>query len=171
MDFKQYIKENIQTNYKIFVDLDGVLVNLGKHIKQFNLGTFEEIDAQKNSGTLWKMIEAQGPEFWSHAPWMKDGMLLWGYVKKYNPSILTAVPATGKKPAKVGKEQWVKRELGSFVNCIITEAKLKQQYAGPNCILIDDMVKNCDQWTKAGGIAIRHINTKDTISQLKLLSL
>jgi hypothetical protein len=38
----------------------------------------------------------------------------------------------------------------------------------PN-VLIDDYDKNCREWESAGGIAVRHINSMNTISQLRKL--
>ena len=170
MNFRDYLKENSQ-QYKIFLDLDGVCVNLGKAIKVFGLGSFEEIDAKGIQDELWKRIREAGSDFWRDCPWMKDGQELWKYVKKYNPSILTAPPHSGKEECEKGKREWVKREMGQSVNCIVTVAKLKQQYASPSAVLIDDMQKNIDQWKSAGGIGILHKNTKETIERLKALGL
>ena len=65
---------------------------------------------------------------------------------------------------------WVYKELPG-VNLILRSAKHKKDFAGPNCILIDDRIDNIQGWRDAGGIGIHHINTKHTIDQLKVLDL
>lgn len=170
MKFKKLYNES-SSDYKLFVDLDGVLVNLNKAIKVFGLGGFEEIDANDLQGVLWNKIKERGSDFWMLAPWQKDGHELWEYIKSSDPTILTAPPNTGAVQAEKGKKDWVKRELGQSVKCIVTAAKKKAEHAKKGSILIDDMVKNIDQWVAAGGIGILHKNTKDTITRLKELGL
>lgn len=170
MKFKKLYTES-SVDYKLFCDLDGVLVNLNKAIKVFGLGGFEDIDANNLQGVLWNKIKERGSDFWMLAPWQKDGHELWDYVKSYKPIILTAPPKVGADEAEKGKRDWVKRELGQSVKCIVAYAEDKQKQASKNSILIDDMVKNIDQWTATGGIGILHKNTKDTIARLKELGL
>ena len=50
---------------------------------------------------------------------------------------------------------------------ILANAEDKQNYSSPNSILIDDRPSNIEQWRNKGGIGILHINTNDTLKQLK----
>ena len=54
---------------------------------------------------------------------------------------------------------------------ILSPAKLKQKYAAPNHILIDDKPSNIEEWRSQGGIGILHTSATNTISQLKELGL
>lgn len=170
MKFKKLYVES-SADYKLFCDLDGVLVNLNKAIKVFGLGGFEEIDANDLQGVLWNKIKERGSDFWALCPWQKDGLQLWEYIKSKDPTILTAPPNTGIHQAEKGKKDWVKRELGQSVKCIVTPAKKKADHARANSILIDDMEKNINQWVAAGGIGILHKNSDDTIKRLKELGI
>lgn len=110
-----------------------------------------------------------GPNFYSNLDMMPDGNQLWGYVKKYNPTILTGIPRGNWAPPQ--KKAWVAKYLGSNVPVITGMARDKYTYAAKNHILIDDTQKNIDEWIRAQGIGILHINADNTIQQLKGLGL
>jgi len=154
----------------IYCDMDGVLCNFEKRFKELTGIDFNEY-VEKNTWTkTWKIVENDGIRFWSDLEWMKDGKKLWDFIKGLNVQILTGSPyyKVGEY-AKIGKEIWVDRELGNVkVNHI--PGKLKYKYIENNDILIDDSKRNCDIWENNGGIAILHIDTKNTIKELiKLL--
>ena len=151
--------------FEIFCDMDSVLTDFHKQVRkihpQFDNGIFDETER-------WRLINAEGPKFWSEMEWMKDGKRLWDYIKKYNVTILSTY-GKSRKNAIVGKRIWIKRELGSkySINAIIIKSRKKSKYADENKILIDDMMKNIIGWEIEGGIGIHHINTNDTIKQLE----
>jgi hypothetical protein len=70
----------------------------------------------------------------------------------------------------VAKHDWVHRELPD-TQLLLRNAKHKKDFAAPDSILIDDRIDNINGWIDAGGIGIHHINTQDTIEQLKNLGL
>ena len=158
--------EGKNVEYKVYVDLDGVLVNFKKAIEAIGL-KLDDLD--NKPGMAWSRIAKAGENFWAHAPWMKDGKELWDFVKKYNPTILSA-PTTANS-SKTGKRIWVKNELGQNIEVILCKKSEKQNYADEKSILIDDFDKNIDQWKSRGGIGILHTNAKDTIRKLKDLGL
>ena len=95
---------------------------------------------------------------------MPDGKELWDYVKKYDPSILTA-PSENLAICKAGKKKWIKDNLNNQEKIIID--RNKGNYADTNSILIDDRKDNIDDWIKNGGIGVLHTSTKDTLIKLK----
>lgn len=164
--FKTVYEADESNSFKIYQDMDGCLTNFGKAIKELGLN-FDILDNEP--GRAWPIIAKAGENFWAHMKWMKDGQELWDYVKKYDPTILSA-PSQANS-SKTGKRIWVKNELGQNVKVILCKAAEKQQYANPKAILIDDMQKNIDQWLSNGGIGVLHTNAKDTIKKLKDLGL
>lgn len=50
---------------------------------------------------------------------------------------------------------------------IVSGKKLKQTYAGPDMLLIDDAKENIEQFIHRGGHGIHHKNAMDTIEELK----
>lgn len=175
MRLTHYINE--QSEYKIYCDLDGVLVDFIRGIKDnidMSIGTWGDWKAKKKktSQHVWSEVAEIGASFWSELHWTKDGKQLWNYIKKYDPIILTARPKTVNSAIK-GKQQWINKQLGSNASskALIVLGIQKQDYADSNSILIDDNKRNIRQWKSKGGIGILHKNTNDTLKQLKELGI
>lgn len=165
----------MKVDYKIYVDLDGVLADLDKHLKQTIGKTFMDLRGTDHTGNGFEMFvadeRAKGHSVFDQLDMMPDAELLWNYVVKYNPSILTA---TGQPhvPAKAEKIRWVHENLEGFDQIYTVQGgKDKYTFAEPNAILIDDSVKNINDWIRAGGKGILHTSAADTIAQLKQLGL
>lgn len=144
---------------KIFLDMDGVLSDFEGCFRKHTGYDFLESDPNK-----WRTVGSiKG--FWEFMPWMPDGKELWNavkFLKQLTPTILTA--PTFNTECKSGKLAWCKRELGAKVPVIIE--KIKEKYASPDGILIDDRTKNIDAWKAAGGIGILHTSAAQSLSEL-----
>ena len=164
---------------EIFCDFDGVLVNFDKQVSKM-LGhdldhpNFETLPRADKAKILEKTFDTV--EFWANMEPMPDFHSLWGYIKYWKPSALTAYPTWGRESpqiAKQGKWQWAKKHLQipeSKFHCVAREDK--QKYAinnGISNILIDDHPKNIEEWNNKGGHGIFHTSAVSTITQLKLL--
>lgn len=146
--------------------MDGVLVDFDKGY--FKL-TGQKLDGEHRSDDhFWDPINDAGYDFWINLEWSNDGKRLWKYIEKYSPDLLSA--PSRQNDSRVAKHDWVKKELPG-VHLILRSAKHKKDFAGPNCILIDDRIDNIQGWRDAGGIGIHHVSTKHTIDQLKVLDL
>jgi hypothetical protein len=155
-----------QNQYKIYCDMDGVLVDFDKGYMKL---TGKDISGQFFSDTdFWDPINAAGYDFWINLEWMTDGKDLWSYIEKYNPELLSA--PSRQMESRVAKNHWVERELPD-VHLILRNAKHKKDFAGPNNILIDDRVDNINGWIEAGGIGILHTSAENTINELKKLGI
>lgn len=153
----------------IFQDLDGCLVNFDKGFEQLSGGIpCKEYESKYGTKEFWKLITKQGKDFWVNLEWMPDGKILWNYIKKYNPILLTA--PSSHPSSHEGKIEWRNRVLPS-TDMIITHRKNKQLYSGPEKILIDDNIKTYEEWNSKGGIAILHKSALETINKLKELGL
>ena len=53
----------------------------------------------------------------------------------------------------------------------MTTRRGKVKFAAPTHILIDDYIKNCNEWKAAGGLAIHHRDPARTAKELKELIL
>lgn len=155
---------------KIFLDMDGVLCDFIKGVKDTTGEDFTSPDLNKGAkGKIKAEIENKS-DFWHNLEWMPGGVELFRYVKSSHPYILSAY-ANWDKNCKEGKNSWIKRHLmipKQRINLVKREEK--QNYAvidGVANILIDDYIKNIREWEKAGGIGIHHINAQKTINTLK----
>jgi len=152
-------------DYKIYCDMDGVLVDFDKGYKELT-GRDASFDTPKEE--FWEPISKAGAAFWIKLPWMPDGKQLWDYIKPYNPDLLSA--PSREESSKIGKRVWVKRNIPG-TKLILRSAERKQEFATPNSILIDDRADNIQRWKDAGGIGIHHTSAADTIQQLKKIGL
>lgn len=161
--------------YKLFVDLDGVLADFVQGVQKL-FPEYSEHQYETDSTfrkEMWNRINthaSQGGELWYNLNPLPDARQLWNHVKLYNPVILTAT-GTKVKTAGEQKMRWVKEHLGNVPVILVPGARDKYKHASHNHILIDDKKKAIDPWVLAGGVGILHINAANTIEQLKKLGL
>lgn len=84
---------------------------------------------------------------------------------KRKPHILSA-PLDSSKTCRTEKRDWINAYYKDQVDEFHLE-KDKFKFAAPNRILIDDTPKKVRPFIEAGGKAILHLNTKDTLAQLR----
>jgi hypothetical protein len=160
-------------SYTYFLDLDGVLVDFDKAVKQLTGGIgFEDYCNINGKDKMWKTILSGGSVWWATLPWMPDGKKLWNTLKLKNITILTSGSKkyNGTVP-EIGKKEWVFKNLGGVIKVIVTDsAHDKQRYSKPNSVLIDDMPSNIEEWKSRGGIGILHKNAETTIKAIESLN-
>lgn len=179
MNLQGLLKEDTNELYQIYQDMDGCLCDFNARFEHFSGMTPEEykITAEEQFGEkigkerFWSLIDEQvGVRFWRGMSWMPEGRELWDYVKKFNPIILTA--PSRNKVSIIGKNLWVKDNLGENIPIEFKSANSKSDFAGPNQILIDDRLDTILDWKSKNGIGILYEgNTKDVIKELKKLGL
>jgi len=157
-----------QQQYKLYCDMDGVLVDFERGYNDLTGKQTPGVDSTYDKNDFWSAITKAGSKFWADLNWMSDGQQLWNYINQYNPKLLTA--PSREKSSEIGKNEWVSNNIpGTPV--VFKQAKDKKDLAEPNAILIDDRKDNIQQWIDAGGIGIRHTSTESTIKQLQKLGL
>ena len=156
-----------EISYKIYCDMDGVLVDFDRGYKELTGISPKGLENQ-DPAEFWKPITQAGAQWWIRLKWMPDGKALWDYIKQYSPDLLSA--PSREESSKIGKRIWVKRELPD-VKLILKPADEKYQYATPTSILIDDRQSNIAQWNQVGGIGIFHTSTQNTIKEVQKLGL
>ena len=90
--YKEMLQEN-QSKYRIFCDMDGVIADFDTRFKTLNSEKISpgEYESKYGKEKFWDFIDKEnGVKFWVGIPWMKDGKELWDFIKKYNPSLLSA---------------------------------------------------------------------------------
>jgi hypothetical protein len=149
----------------LFVDMDGVLAD-------FDTG-HERLTGVRSDKLLdnadWKAVEAD-KMFYAKLPPMPDLHVLWSYVRRYRPTVLTGLPKT-VQGAEHQKRAWIATYIGPDVPVICCASKDKCLYAMPGDILIDDWEKYQHLWVAKGGAWITHRSAEDTITQLKAMGL
>lgn len=163
-------------NAIIYSDSDGVICD-------FMAGAVALLGPHAFAGHLdWPTKQEQGAivnqheAFWETLPPMPDWKQYWGFIEKYHPHILTAVPSWDHNFAEVeeGKREWYRRHIPSLPQNRIhvvyrADKALHATHGKTRNILIDDHQKNIQEFEQAGGIGIYHVNAKVTILKLKEL--
>jgi len=149
---------------KVYLDMDGVLVNFRKGIhKAFNKPyVYSTLSKKWKFWEDWpeitfKMVNAVCDTlFWRHLEWMHDGHDIFEAVFgkfKTNQIYLLTTPMPNLESAS-GKMMWVNDNLPTYLKrTIITQAP-KHLLAEPGTLLIDDKNQNIDGFIKAGGQGI-----------------
>jgi len=157
----------IQSKYKIYVDLDGVLVDWEKQFERYSGGVSPETyEAEHGKENRHKLVHENSPEFYATAPWMKDGKILYSFLKELPCEVLshsTDLEATD------GKKQWLQSNNITWPQNLVPNRSDKAKFAAPDAVLIDDRQDVIDQFNAAGGIGILHTSATDTINKLKEL--
>lgn len=154
----QLLRESQQ--YQIYCDMDGVLVDFVTGYEKFmGKPTGQIYKTPEERKQFWddfnNTVEQRGMkehQYWAGLPPLKNGLLLWKKIKKFDPIILSA-PSYNVAESKKGKLIWVKKYLGNPPTIINYQ---KQKWATPTSILIDDRKDFITKWEAAGGIGILH---------------
>lgn len=154
--------------YKVFVDLDGVLVDFDAGVEAL----FGRKPDDLPPPVLWSRL-AKTPGFYDTLEWMADGRTLWDFVKQFEPTILTGLPRGAW--AEPQKRAWCARELGEAVPVITCLSKEKADKAKASVaegivpILIDDRESLRESFEAAGGIFVFHTRAEESIAALRKL--
>jgi|TARA_B110000971_G_scaffold77144_1_gene79232 hypothetical protein len=152
----------------LYCDMDQVLVDF--------LGGAEKVVgapfAKSDNKTRWSKISGT-KDFWANLDWMPGAKKLYQRVAKYDTRILSAFSGKDSN-SKSGKMKWlgkntkVPRGKTHLVKREDKKAFAKTKEGKPN-VLIDDYIKNIQEWESAGGIGIRHTEVSKTLAELKKL--
>jgi hypothetical protein len=122
-------QEATERRFRVYCDLDGVLVDFESGIRKLFPYEFENEVANANFNvddlprrTMWQRVATASPAFFEHLPWTTHGRLLWNAIAPLQPDILTGVPTGAGGPfsssssisrsSSVEKYKWCQRELG-----------------------------------------------------------
>lgn len=158
----------MQTRYRIFLDLDGVLADFDAGV----LHALGKAPSQLNDRQMWPVL-ARTPGFYDSLPWMADGRDLWDFCRPHNPVIVTGLPLG--KWAEPQKRSWCTRELGSDVPVICCPSRDKGKRAAELLeanevmVLVDDRLKVQTAWEDAGGKFVLHTSAQTSIAALREL--
>ena len=145
--------------------MDGVISDWELQFKRYSGGVpVATYDAEHGKNNRFKFVDKNCPEYYATMPWMKDGKLLYNFVKELPVEILSHAPT---KLAYIGKKQWLANNDVDIKANLVPHRNLKAKFANPDSILIDDREDNINDFIQAGGKAILHKNAVDTINQLK----
>ena len=162
---------------RIYIDMDGVLADFEKGIRELC-----HMEPQSQNGKrsvilddlMWEAIR-KVDHFYGRLDLMPGAKEMFSRIESaYGDKceILTGIPREerGIVTAAQDKIDWMKRVLSdSVVINVCYRAEKIEKCTGPDAILIDDLRKNIDEWTAAGGTGVLHTDAAATLEELKRL--
>ena len=153
-----------ELKYKIYCDMDGVLVNFNKRFNNLTSSNPTQYREENGIDKFWEVIDNEGVGFWVGIEWMDDGKELFNFLKENFDVELLSSPSRAEN-SRLGKRLWViNHKLGVKLN--LEYSRSKHKYAAPNHVLIDDREDIIKDWESKGGVGILHTSTEDTIVEL-----
>lgn len=125
-----------------------------------DLEKYTESSCKEARDFMYNVLE-DDVDFWANLPWMPGGQELWGYIRQFNPRILTSpMDKRGKLGSLEGKRLWLEKNgiLPNIRELIFEHDKFEHaldENGEPN-VLIDDFMAKIGPWREAGGIGIHH---------------
>lgn len=150
----------------IYCDMDGVLCDFDAGVRKLTDEPISSMSVRQK----WKIVR-RNHKFWHELEWFEGGKEIWRVVNRHDGHILSSLPYSDPN-SRPGKLFWLENNIElTDLNRIhlLSQRSAKQNYALQNGIpniLIDDYVKNIDEWTAAGGIAIHHSSAEESLRQL-----
>ena len=167
--YTKSITENVEDLPTIYCDMDMVLCDFLKGAEEVLGTSFIKADKTKR----WPTISAK-KDFWVSLEWMPGSKKMWTFINKYDAHILSAY-STKDANSRKGKLDWLRKNAKltqrSRIHLVLREDKQKfamTQDGKPN-LLIDDYIKNINEYKARGGIGIHHTSSSNTIAELKKL--
>jgi hypothetical protein len=155
-------------DYKIFLDMDGVLVNFDEQFQELTGMMPREFESKYSSDEFWEKIDGAGVGFWRGMKWMPGGEALYNRASQFDHALLSS--PSRSEVSKIGKRLW-RRDKTPNTKLILARSYNKRKYAAPNHILIDDRADNIQQWRDAGGIGILYKSPEQVNAELDKLGL
>ena len=160
---------------KIYFDMDGVIADFNKGIKELcGLEPMAQGDRDEERTTqMWSAVKAV-PHFYLKLDPIPEGMELFSVLYDLRPDdveILTAQPKPKRniETAELDKRLWCEQYL-PMIPVNVSYRSEKQNYANGN-ILIDDFDENIEEWESQGGTGILFTNKDEVLEKLKELNI
>jgi len=153
----------------IYLDLDGVVADFVKRYKEMYHMEPKEAEKKKQFDKFFdEFIATSQFAKLDLMPGAMDGIT---FLRKLNiPTQILSSTANQERYEDISNQKliWLQTYGITFNAIFVPGKRLKQQYAAPDKIIIDDTLSVIEQWNAAGGIGIHHKNWKDTLAILKL---
>jgi 5'(3')-deoxyribonucleotidase len=157
----------------IYVDMDGVLADFKKRfIERFKEEPELDYPSKNKEKSAYKgrfatMVDELQFAILDPMPDLEEGLQFLTSIEfDYDIKLLTSTARIElKQTISSQKEQWLKDYDIKYPAIYVPGKILKQTYARPYRLLIDDTLSNVDQWRANGGKAILHTSWRQTIEE------
>ena len=160
---KEAFRPPLSSQFRLFVDLDGVLADFDLGVKEIT----GKLPSEMGATAMWRAIDGAAKPFFQNLHWMPNARDLWLALAPHQPCILSGIPMeSGSKFAKQ-KRSWCAKHLGHAVTVHLCASRNKHEYCqSKRDILIDDRSSNGKQWETKGGTFVHHTSVRATLEAL-----
>jgi 5'-nucleotidase len=145
----------------LYLDMDGVLADFDSAAAQFLKDYPRDPSNDQWPLGVWRQL-VKVPHLYRNLPLMPQAKELYDLAQQFatelnwRVAILTAIPKGNDVPdAFQDKVEWAKEHFPTLRVYFGPYSADKQHHARTGDILVDDRRSNCEEWTRAGGIAVR----------------
>ena len=169
-------EEKSALQVQLYVDMDGVLVDMESGFMELSDGLApKEYEEKNGKNSFWKLI-ASKPNFWIDLKPMPDAKILWDFIKENFKNPPPVILSAGQGSSIVQqKTAWIIKHIDPTVKVIIASAGSKKpEYVlktpgRVTHVLLDDTQKNINIWDNVAlhRIAILHTDASSSIKKLQ----
>ena len=169
-------EEKSALQVQLYVDMDGVLVDMEAGFMELSDGlTPKEYEEKNGKSSFWKLIGSK-PNFWIDLKPMLDAKILWDFIKENFKNPPPVILSAGQGSSIVQqKTTWIRKHIDPTVKVIIASAGSKKvEYILKTTgrvthVLLDDTQRNIDVWDNVAyhRIAILHTDASSSIKKLQ----
>lgn len=162
---------------KIYLDMDGVLADFDRGVRELCRMEPQSQNGKRSAkidDLMWEAIR-KIDHFYDRLEPMPGAKEMFDIIYgAYGDrcEILTGIPkpSRGIETAAEDKVNWMHRVLSPeiVVHCVLRKEKM-DFCKGAETVLIDDWVKNIDEWNQTGGTGILHRTAAETLRVLETL--
>jgi hypothetical protein len=116
-------------DYKIFLDMDGVLVDFDEQFKELTGQYPKDYESTHTPDEFWGEIDGAGVGFWRGMKWMPGGEALYNRASQFDHVLLSS--PSRSEVSKIGKRLW-RRDKTPNTKLILARSYNKRKYAAPN---------------------------------------
>ena len=143
-------------NRQIFLDMDGVIVNLQEAVQQlhgFDVNSaFHRHELEMTQEELWSRTDAH---WWASLPWMEDGRAILALCEDavgVENVIICTTPAAWPGSAE-GKLRWIEQQMPNYARRFVLTPD-KSWCANGRTLLIDDSEHVVAAFRQSGGATL-----------------
>lgn len=157
----------IKQKFTVFFDLDGVLADFDAHLRSRHPLLPADLFSLSDQ-EFWPLVLSI-PNFWEDLPLIAGAKELFHFACEHFEEVaILSAPSRHDNRSCIGKNLWLNQHFSHyFFERNFVRAHHKKRFADPNSILIDDQLKNIEEWRQAGGIGIHFKNASQAIDELK----
>lgn len=152
---------------KLFIDMDGVLVDFIKQVEKYHF--FNGSNADKIN---WDALIAEGPSFWSEMDWLPGAKAAFTELKElakkenFELNILSSIDF---EEGVAGKKEWILKKADFPLDKVIfvLNPEDKAKYASEDAILVDDREVCFFPFREAGGKVVPFTKWDECLEQIK----